>query len=176
MTQIATELKVEQGTEEWLTLRLGLITGSRFKDVLTKIRYGEAAARRNYRAEIVVERLTGQAIERYRSKAMEWGNETEELAATAYMLQTGNVVETCGFFKHDEHEIGSSPDRRIIKQNGGVEIKCYEVANHIAALKSGHMPPEHKAQVQGEIWLPTWDFVDFVSFVPELPPNAQLFY
>lgn len=173
---IAEEIKVEQGSDEWLALRLGLITGSRFKDVMTKNKgLTEAAARRNYRAELVVERLTQQQVERYRSKAMDWGNTTEELAATTYMLATGNDLERCGFYKHTIYEFGVSPDRKLVDLNGCVEIKCYEVANHIQTLRNGHMPPEHKAQVQSEIWFTDTDFCDFVSFVPELPKNAQLF-
>lgn len=170
-----TELQLEQGSDEWLEARLGLPTGSRFKDVLSKIRTGEAAARRNYRAELVVEILTGAPVERYRNKAMEWGNDTEELAATEYMLRTGNVAEVCGFFCHNVHPLGISPDRKLKSLKGCVEIKCYEIANHIQALRTGRMPAEHKPQVQGEIWATGSEFCDFVSFAPELPPNAQLF-
>lgn len=172
----ATEIQVEQGSDEWLAERLPLITGSRFKDVLSKNKgKSESSARRNYRAEMVVQRLTGQEVERYKSRAMQWGNDMEALAATSYSLITGNMTETCGLFKHNKYAIGVSPDRRIKGQKGCVEIKCYELANHIAALRSGHMPPEHKAQVQGEMWFTASDFCDFVSYAPELPPNAQMF-
>lgn len=183
------EILVEQGSEEWHEIRLPLVTGSEFKSVLAKTKAGlskikagqpitekeEAAARRNYRAELVVQRLTGQVVERYRTRSMGWGNETEDLAALAYSLKTGNMVEKCGIFVHKERQIGVSPDRRIIGQKGGLEIKCYELANHILCLRTNHMPPEHRAQVMGEIWAGDWDFVDFVSFAPELPGNAQLF-
>jgi predicted phage-related endonuclease len=151
------------------------MTGSEFKNVLARIKTGEAAGRRNYRAQLVVEILTGVAPERFKSAAMQWGNDTEDLAATTYMLHTGNVVEKCGFFKHNKHRIGVSPDRRIKNLKGCVEIKCYEIANHIQALRNAEMPAEHKPQVQGEIWATDSDFCDFVSFAPELPENAQLF-
>ncbi len=176
MQTVAEELIVEQGSDEWLAVRVPLITGSRFKDVLAKNKgKAESSARRNYRAELVVQRLTGKEVERYRSKAMEWGNEIEDLAATTYALMTGNLVEKCGIYRHLQHPLGVSPDRRIKGQKGCVEIKCYELANHIAALRSGHMPVEHKPQVQAEIWFTGSEFCDFVSYAPELPPNAQMF-
>lgn len=174
--KIATELELEQGSIEWKLERLGIPTGSEFKSILAKNKGNtEASARRNYRAQLVIERLTGQEVERYKSKAMEWGNDTEDLAALTYSLRTGNKVRKCGFFKHKKYQTGVSPDRILLDFNGCVEIKCYEIANHIQALRNNAMPKEHYPQVQGEILFTDSDFCDFVSFAPELPPNAQLF-
>ena len=49
---------MEQRTEEWHKARLGKVTASRVADVLAKIKTGEAAARKNYKMELVVQRLT----------------------------------------------------------------------------------------------------------------------
>lgn len=171
---VATELKVEQGSDEWLQARIGLITASRFKDVLTLIKTGESAARRNYRAEVVVGRMTGKEQERFKSAPMQWGNETEELAATEYMLRSGNMVETAGIFVHNKYPFGDSPDR-LVGTDGCVEIKCYNTANHIEVLKLGMMPREHLAQVQGHMWLANRQWCDFVSFDPDMPRMAQLY-
>jgi hypothetical protein len=93
--------EIEQRSDEWYEARLGRATASRFKDILTTLKSGgESAGRRNYRAQLVVERITGQQAERFKTSAMDWGTETEDLAITSYMLQTGNVVEKAGFFKH----------------------------------------------------------------------------
>ena len=54
----------EQRSEEWRTLRLGRLTASRAADVLATIKSGEAAARCDYRLQLVVERLTGQRVGR----------------------------------------------------------------------------------------------------------------
>ena len=168
-------IEVTQGTAEWLDLRLGRATASRFKDILSTLKSGaESSGRRNYRAELTAERLTHAPIERYKSAAMQWGNDTEDLARTMYMLRTGNPVEQVGFMQHDTIMAGASPDG-LTGFDGTIEIKCYELANHIAALKSGKMPPEHMAQVQGQLWLSGRKWCDFISFAPELPDNAQLF-
>lgn len=182
------EVEVEQGSDEWLQLRLGLATASEFKNILAKTQAGmaklrkglpipasdEAAGRRNYRAQLVAERLTGRQADRFKSNAMQWGNDMEELARTTVMLQTGIAVESCGFFRHRTHMIGDSPDG-LIGDDATWENKAYELANHIAALRTGQMPHEHYAQVQGHLWMTGRKRNLFSSFAPELPPSAQLF-
>ena len=49
-----------QGTEEWFESRIGKVTASRVADVLATIKTGESASRKNYRMELVCQRLTGQ--------------------------------------------------------------------------------------------------------------------
>lgn len=175
---IAEVLEIEQRTQEWYDARLGRATASSFKDILATTRGGtEAAARRNYRAQLVVERLTGATPMRFSTPAMEWGASTEDLARTEYMLATGNDVAEVGIMLHREIMVAASPDGLVRQGNdiGGLEIKCYNTANHILALRTGEMPKEHMPQVQGQMWLGGWKWVDFVSFDPDLPENAQLF-
>lgn len=171
---VATELEVEQGSQEWLDARIPLITASRFLDVLTTIKSGYSAARKNYAAEIVVQRLTGKEIERFKTRAMEWGNETEDLAADTYMLLTGAIPEKCGIFIHNEHPFGDSPDR-LVGKDGTLEIKCLNTANHIEVLKTGKMPAKHMPQVQGHLWMTGRKWCDFISFDPDMPKDAQIF-
>ena len=71
-----------QGSEAWFAQRLGRVTASRVVDVLAKLKTGEAAARANYRAELVAERLTGKAAESFTNAAMKWGTDCEPLART----------------------------------------------------------------------------------------------
>lgn len=172
----AKELDLSQGSDDWLEYRIGKATGSRFKDILLKPtgKGTEAAGRRNYKAEVVLQRLTGRTPDRFRSSAMEWGNETEELAATTYMLRSGNKVRTCGFFKHNEIEAGASPDR-LVGDDGCIEIKCFNSSNHLLALKADRMPSEHMPQVQGHMWMTDRAWCDFVSFDPDFPAEAQIF-
>jgi hypothetical protein len=49
---------MEQRSEEWFQARLGLVTASRVADVLAKIKSGESASRRNYKIQLVSERLS----------------------------------------------------------------------------------------------------------------------
>ena len=67
---------IEQGSNEWHLLRLGKVTASRIADVLSKGKSGESASRRNYRTELVVQRLTGLPGESFSNAAMEHGVRT----------------------------------------------------------------------------------------------------
>jgi hypothetical protein len=53
-----TVVMAEQRSPEWFAARLGRLTGSRAADMLATIKSGEAAARRDLRVQLVVERLT----------------------------------------------------------------------------------------------------------------------
>jgi len=165
---------LEQGSEEWLQARVGRATASRFSDVMASIRSGEAASRKNYRAELVVERLTGQPVEFYKSPAMEWGNEYEPVARLKYELTTGNNVEECGLFIHNSIMAGASPDG-LVNDDGLLEIKCPNTATHIETLRKQEVPRQYYWQVMGQLWLTGRKWCDFVSFDPRMPANAQYF-
>ncbi|MDU4302005.1 MAG: exonuclease, partial [Eikenella corrodens] len=64
----------EQRTPEWFAERLGKITASRIADVVGKTKSGGyGAARKNYMAELLCQRLTGQQEEKFTSAAMQHG-------------------------------------------------------------------------------------------------------
>lgn len=163
-----------QGSPEWFQARCGLATASRFGDILATIKSGgEAAGRRNYRAQLVCERLTGVPQETYTNAAMQWGVDTEPFAREAYEARTGYLVEQVAFIRHPELMCGCSPDG-LIDQLGAVEFKCPNTATHIDTLLKG-MPAEHIPQIQGQMWLTGRRWVDFVSFDPRMPENLQMY-
>lgn len=162
-----------QGSEEWLASRSGIATASCFADVMAVIKSGEAASRRNYRAKLVVERLTGKPVKGFVTKAMEQGTEREPLARVAYEAETGNSVSEVGLCRHDTLECGASPDG-LIGDKGGLEIKCPELATHLEYLRLKTVPVEYFWQVQGGLWITGREWWDFVSFNPDFPENLQL--
>ena len=165
---------MDQGSVEWFQARAGRATASRFKDILAKIKSDEAAVRKNYKAQLVVERLTGLAQETYTNAAMQYGTETEPLARAAYEFRSDNPVQEIGFIQHQELLAGCSPDG-LIGVDGGCEIKCpYQSAVHIETLLNS-MPPEHMAQIQGSLWITGRQWWDFVSFDPRMPAHLQLY-
>lgn len=165
---------VEQGTEEWFEARLGRATASRFIDIMSKVKSGESAGRKNYRAQLVAERLTGNRDDGFTSSAMLWGTETEPLARLKYELRSGNDVEECGFFAHPTLMAGASPDG-LIGDEGTLEIKCPNSATHIETLRSQKIPYKYYWQVMGQLWVTGRKWCDFVSFDPRLPDNASYF-
>lgn len=161
-----------QGSPEWFAERCGMATASKFKDIMAKVKSGEAAGRRNYRAAVVCERLTGRPAETYSNAAMEWGTQTEPLARMAFEIVTGALVEEVGFIRHATLMAGASPDG-LIDADGMIEIKCPNTATHIETLLGG-MSPDHMPQVQGQMWIAGRRWVDFVSFDPRLPEKLKL--
>jgi hypothetical protein len=102
---------IEQGSDAWHQLRLGKVTASRVSDVMAKIKTGESASRKNYRAELVVQRLTGLPSESFTNAAMEWGTATEPMARIAYEIAKEVLVEQVGFIEHPTIAMfGCSPD------------------------------------------------------------------
>ncbi|WP_062739007.1 lambda exonuclease family protein [Ralstonia mannitolilytica] len=165
---------MEQRTDAWFEARLGRATASNFGKVLAKIKNGEAADRRNYRAQLVIERLTGNRQEGYSNAAMQWGTEQEPFARIAYMADRGVDVQEVGFIQHATLMAGCSPDG-LIAADGLIEIKCPVSATHIETLKTQHMPLEHMPQVQGQMWIADRDWCDFVSYDPRMPEKLQMF-
>jgi len=165
-----------QGSEQWFSDRLGKSTASRINDVRAKLKgNGEAATRRNYRAQLVCERLTGQKAENFCSPAMQWGTDNEPSAREAYEFITGNKVEQVGFIDHPFIEnFGASPDGTV-GNDGLLEIKCPNTATHIEWMLAGVVPSEHVNQMRAQMACTGRKWVDFVSYDPRMPIELQLF-
>lgn len=168
-------MTVVQGSPEWFQQRLGKVTASRLVDVLAKIKSGEAAARANYRAELVAERLTGKSADGFTSPAMKWGTECEPLARAAYEAETGSLVTETGMVPHPTIAMaGASPDG-LVGSRGLLEIKCPETKAHIATILGRSVPAQYIPQMQWQMACTGRDWVDFVSFDPRMPADMQLY-
>ena len=166
---------IEQGSREWLELRLGKVTASRITDVLAKGKSGEALTREDYRYELVVQRLTGDPGESFTNAAMEWGTTTEPQARIVYEAEMGLFVEQVPFVLHPTIEnFGCSPDG-LVQDIGLVEIKCPSSKNHIKYLNAGKPPAKYVPQMQCQMAVTGRQWCDFVSFDPRLPTDLQLF-
>jgi putative phage-type endonuclease len=165
---------MEQKTEEWFAARLGKVTASRVADVLAKIKSGESASRKNYKMELVVQRLTNKVGESFTNAAMEWGTEQEPFARMAYEAHTGTFVKEEGFVDHPTIEgFGCSPDG--IVGEGLIEIKCPNTATHIETVLENKAPSKYIPQMQCQMACTGAKWCDFVSFDPRLPEDLQLF-
>ena len=165
---------MEQRTEEWFSARLGKVTASRVADVLAKIKSGESASRKNYKMELVVQRLTNKVGESFTNSAMEWGTEQEPFARMAYEAHTGTFVKEEGFVDHPTIEnFGCSPDG--IVGEGLIEIKCPNTSNHIETVLENKVPSKYIPQMQCQMACTGAKWCDFVSFDPRVPEDLQLF-
>lgn len=165
-----------QRSPAWFAARAGRLTGSCAKDMLATIQKGEAAARRDLRTRLVVERLTGQPQEDdYVSAAMQWGIDREDAAFAAYEAHSGNVVRRTGFLRGDELMVGCSLDGDVENFAGIVELKCPKSATHLGYLKAGAVPSNHMPQILHNLWISGAQWCDFVSYDPRFPESLQLF-
>ena len=164
-----------QGTDEWKQMRCGKITASRIADVLATIKSGEAASRKNYRTQLVCERLTGLVEESFTNSHMERGTALEPFARDAYELLTGSIVEQVAFVDHPVIAMsGASPDG-LVGSDGLIEIKCPTRANHIDYILGKEPPSKYKPQMAWQKLCTGRKWIDFVSYCPEMPANLQLF-
>ena len=160
-------INCEQGTPEWFEARRGVVTASEFASVLSNGR-GKAPSvtRRKYMLRLVGERITGEVAETYSNAHMERGNLMEPDARAAYEFESGNTVEQVGFVRNGD--VGCSPDC-FVGEDGLLEIKTKLPHIQIDVLLSGEVPPEHKPQIQGQLWVCDRKWLDFVSYWPGLP-------
>ena len=166
---------IEQGSPEWFAERMGKVTASRVADVIAKTKTGWGASRANYMAELVAERLTGNAAVRFQSAEMQWGSDQEPEARKTYEFMTNTTVEGAPFVPHRSiADTGASPDG-CVGTDGLVEIKCPNTATHIETLLGGSVPGKYVTQMQWQMACTGRAWCDFVSFDPRLPPSMQIF-
>ncbi len=172
-----TVIDCEQRSPEWLKARAGRVTGSNAYKMLAKIKSGEAADRRNYRLQLILERLTGKPQEQgFVSDAMRTGTEREPLAIAAYEAHTGFLFESSGFLSHDTIAAGASLDAHLGDFEVLVSIKCRQPAAHWDFLRSGMIPASAIAQMRHEAFLCADTFREhhYVSWQPDFPEGKQL--
>jgi putative phage-type endonuclease len=166
---------IEQGSPEWLAIRLGKVTASRIADVLAKGKSGEAATREDYRTELVVQRLTNEPGESFTNAAMEWGTQTEPMARIAYEAHANVFVEQVAFVDHPTIEwFGCSPDG-LVGETGLIEIKCPASKKHLKYLLGANPPAKYVPQMQCQMAVTGREWCNFVSYDPRLPEDLQLF-
>lgn len=182
----------EQGSGDWLQMRLGMVTSSRIAAVVnkrkrtTKPRAGdpvsetppaleELAARRDMRYELVSEILTGKASEHFVSRWMKEGKEKEPLARAEFELSQDMSTSQIGFVYHPFiPRAGCSPDS-LIGEDQIVEFKCPTLFTHMEYIIKDEVPEEYQPQLLWQMACCERPIAWFVSYHPDLPEPHQLF-
>lgn len=149
---------VDQGSDEWQAMRLGVITASRAKDVIAK---GEM--RKTYMAELMAEVQRGDA-KRSGFKSTNWGHEYEESCVGLLGFELNHPIELMPFiYADDTMRFGCSPDG-LVGDHSGVEAKCpHNTAVYNKFVSWGDIKPEYVAQVQFSMFVTgreTWHFAN----------------
>lgn len=160
-------LDCEQGTEEWLTARLGIPTATGIENIVTPTGK-KSSSQIKYMSELIEESILGLQDSGYKSAFMERGNQLEPLARSAYEFLTGNAVKQVGgVYLNEKKELMVSPDGLIPELKKGLEIKCPKMSTHIQYIINGGVPSEYIIQVQANLWVTGYKTWDFVSYCPE---------
>lgn len=154
---------IEQGSEAWFSVRLGLPTASMFGDLLAK---GEGKTRRAYMRKLAAEIITGEVGESFTTQAMERGRAMEAEARDLYAFVHDAPLRQVGFISNGQK--GCSPDS-LIGENGGLEIKTQRADLLIDTLLKDKFPSEHIAQCQGFLWVAEREWVDLCVYWPRMP-------
>jgi putative phage-type endonuclease len=153
---------IDQGSEEWLKLRLGVATASNFDKIITTTSK-ESESLKKYALQLATELMLETPEPSFKNDVMARGNELESLARETYQEQTFNVVEQITMFKSKCGNFGYSPDG-LVDDDGLVEIKCPIATTHFKYLLDNKMPTDYWQQVQGGLWVSQRKWIDFVSF------------
>lgn len=165
-----------QSAPGWLQERLGRATASRMKDALAKKKDGsDSEARRKYAIELITERVTGLAIERFVSDDMRRGSELEEVARGLYEIRTGELVGPAALIHHPTIEWLSATPDGFLADDGLIEIKVPRPERFIEWRMSGSIPDEHIPQMLGQLSCTGRQWVDFIAYCDTVPPAHQLY-
>lgn len=165
---------ITQGTQQWLEVRLGLLTASEMCRIITPSTL-KVAANDKMRAhvyEIAAQRITQYVEPTYVGDDMMRGHEDEVDARDLYRERFGPTDE-CGFITNDEwgFTLGYSPDG-LVNDDGLIEIKSRRQHFQIQTITAGVVPTEHVIQVQTGLLVSKRSWCDFVSFSAGLPMDV----
>lgn len=168
MMEIFNEIK--QGTDQWKEIRSGIPTASMFKAIIAK---GEGKTRKAYLNRLAAEIITGESIESFTSQAMQRGTQMEDEARSFYCFLKDVETTQVGFIKNGRK--GASPDS-LIGIDGLLEIKTQRGDLLVETILKDEFPPEHMAQVQGQLWVSEREWCDLIVYWPNMPPFIKRAY
>lgn len=167
---------IDQVADEdiWLPMRAGKVTGSKIGKIMAN--YGKAFGdpAKKLIATIACEQVTGKLTTSndYKNDSMERGKIQEPMANRLYEDTYFVTVENGGFF--DNGNTGCSPDGRILP-DGINEIKSVLAHVHYANIKRAGLDPAYKWQFYFNLKESGAQWLDFVSYCADFPPETRLF-
>lgn len=174
--------QVEQGSDDWFKLRLGVPTASCFSIIMADGQDGDPAkTRRDYLYKLAGEILTGRPGEgKVKTAAMQRGTDMEPRACEHYARNNIVQLEQIGFARRklpSGRYIGASPDRLMNKRRKGLEVKTMAPHLIVAMLERAQpsywFPPEHRWQVFGTMLVLGIDEVDLQVFYDDMPVQPK---
>lgn len=157
-----------QGSTEWLEVRKGRITASRFKDAREKLKNGEPGSKSKlYAYDVARQRVGGTVADVYQTAAMRFGTEQEPIARMEYEARHGRLVMEAGFAYTADGAFGVSVDG-LIGSDGLWECKTMVSSDTLfTAVVDGDISA-YRDQIVGAIWLTGRKWCDLTLWAPDL--------
>ena len=168
---------IEQGSEQWLQMKIGVFSSSEIFHLFTepKTKKDKDDGVLSQSAKSYIEGKAEEIIYNEPSSlpdmdALLWGQECEPLAAEAYAHITKQELFEIGFVTLGE-DTGTSPDR-YVGNDGLLEIKCpHKKLKHIKNIMYLNSPKDllkhykqYYYQCQHQMYITGRKWCDFVSF------------
>jgi putative phage-type endonuclease len=161
---------VEQRSDEWHTLRRGIVTASAVGQLLTPtLKVADNDTSRALTTTLAVERINGWSEETRMTDDMWRGVEHEPIARDLYSEHHAPATEF-GFMLREEDgwALGLSPDG-VVDDIGLIEIKCPRAKAHFRTILTGSVPSQYLAQCQAALLVSGRAWLDYVSFHAGMP-------
>jgi hypothetical protein len=168
--------KQEEERNAWYAARAGMITCSRFGDLIGEGKSKDSLFTQTgyvYLQLLVAKRLGSYYS--FSSSATDWGTINEPKAIEEYVNITGYEVDAkpFNFFRLDDN-IGGTPDG-LVGNDGTIEVKCpFNPAVHVGTLLSRSVPKEYEWQVHGHMLVTGRKWCDFISFDPRIDGKQKI--
>lgn len=159
-----------QGSDEWLRARLGILSASEVKLILTPtLKIANNDKTRAHVFELLFQRISGHVEPSYISDAMLRGKEEEIHARDEYHKHLAPVEEV-GFIVNDKwgFPIGYSPDG-LVGDDGLIEVKSRCGKYQVQTIAEDAVPDEFMLQLQTGLLVSERKWIDFVSYCGGLP-------
>ena len=165
---------LQQGSDEWLAARCGLLTASEMKLIITPtLKIASNDKERAHLFELLAQRITGYVEPHYFSDDMLRGQEDEIEACILYGKHYA-PVDNVGFITNDRwgFTIGYSPDG-LVGRHGLVECKSrrqkYQVQTILDNVAFDIAPDDYMLQLQTGLLVSERQWIDFISYSGGLP-------
>lgn len=161
---------LEQGSEDWLQARCGMISASIMNDILTptlKLAQNDKTRAATY--DLACQRVTQYVEPQYWTEAMLRGVSDEGVAADLYGERVAPVTEIGGMVREfDFGRIWYSPDR-LVGDDGLIEVKSRRNGLHFKTVAENEVPKEHVLQLQAGLLVSGRKWIDYISICKGQP-------
>lgn len=162
-----------QRSEQWLELRLGIVTASVVGTLITpaNLKVAENDSSRKLTDMLAADRINGFNDDPSYQNLDMWRGETEEpRACEKYAEVRGVEVAPMSFMvrKGDGWTLGYSPDG-LVGQDGLVEVKAPRAKTHLRTIIDDEVPREYMAQCQAALLVSGRQWCDYISWVGGMP-------